>query len=187
MIINDKERSILQKYRPLLESNPPQIQEFYENLIMEENLSNLCIGKFIRMFPVRARQRILHSLDYLPQGFLARAPMEFITILSQIGTIGEQCFLQCPDLVTVKFEPNSICRHIHDKAFDRCISLVRVILPKSINSLGSKCFQGCDQLTELQYEGTAVEFSIIHLAKDWLEESKIKKIICSDKELNLNG
>lgn len=187
MIINDKERSILQKYRPLLESNPPRIQEFYENLIMEENLSNLCIGKFIRMFPIRARQRILHSLDYLPQGFLARAPMEFITIPSQIETIGEQCFLQCPDLVTVKFESNSICRHIHDKAFDKCISLTRVILPKSIVSLGSYCFNDCSELTELHYEGTASGFSTLHLAKDWLEGSKIKKIICSDKELKVNG
>ena len=187
MILNDKERSILQKYRPLLESDPPQIQEFYDKLIMDEDLPNLWIGKFIRMFPTKARQRILHSLDYLPQGFLARAPIEFITIPSQIETIGEQCFLQCPDLASVKFEPNSICRHIHDKAFDRCISLVKVILPKSINSLGSECFRGCDGLTELHYEGTALQFSIIHLAKDWLKGSSIKKIICSDKELKVNG
>ena len=188
MLINDKERSILQKYRPLLESNPPRIQEFYENLIMEENLSTVAIGRFIHMFPVRARQRILHSLDYLPQGFLARAiPLEFITIPSQIQTIGEQCFLQCADLSHVKFEEESICRHIHNKAFDKCVSLVRVILPKSIVSLGSYCFNDCSDLTELHYEGTALGFSTLHLAQDWLEGSKIKKIICSDKELKVNG
>ncbi|MBO5712300.1 MAG: leucine-rich repeat domain-containing protein [Acholeplasmatales bacterium] len=188
MILSDKERSILQKYRPLLESNPPQIQEFYDNLEMGENLSPIEIGRFIQMFSVQGRQKIKYTLDYFPTGFLARAlPLEFITIPSQIQTIGYQCFLQCADLTSVKFESNSICRHIHSKAFDKCVSLAQVILPKNLVSIGSYCFNDCSDLTELHYEGTALGFSTIHLAQDWLEGSKIKKIICSDKELKVNG
>ena len=187
MIINDKERSILQKYRPLLESNPPRIQEFYESLEMDESLSAVEIGKFIQMFSPRARQTIKYSLDYFPLGFLARAPIEFIIVPSQIQTIGQQCFLQCVDLATVKFEANSICRHIHYKAFDKCVNLAQVILPKNLVSIGSYCFNDCSELTELYYEGTALGFSTLHLAQDWLEGSKIKKIICSDKELKVNG
>lgn len=187
MNITDKERSILQKYRPLLESRPPQIQEFYESLEMDESLSAVEIGRFIQMFPPKARQTIKYSLDYFPIGFLARAPIEFIIVPSQIQTIGQECFLQCVDLATVKFEVNSICKHIHTKAFNKCVNLVQVILPKSLVSIGSYCFNDCSELTELHYEGTALQFISIHLAQDWLKGSKIKKIICSDRILAVNG
>ncbi len=187
MIINDKERSILQKYRPLLESNPPRIQEFYENLIWEENLSTVAIGRFIQMFPIRARQRILHSLDYLPEGFLAKCPLEFIIIPKGIETIGAGCFLQAPNLSHVKFEEESICRHIHDDAFQGCSRLRKVELPESILSIGPFCFNQCNSLTELHYKGSASKFSTINLRLDWLGGSKIKKIICNDKELKVNG
>lgn len=187
MIINDKERSILQKYRPLLESNPPRIQEFYENLIMEENLSTVAIGRFIQMFPTKTRHRILYSLDYLPEGFLAKCPLEFITIPKGIETIGAGCFLQAPNLSHVKFEEECICRHIHYGAFDRCSKLSRVELPESILSIGEYCFNECNSLTELYYKGSALKFSTIDLKRNWLGDSKIKKIICNDKELKVNG
>lgn len=187
MIINDKERSILQKYRPLLESNPPQIQEFYENLIMEENLSTIAIGRFIQMFPVKSRQRILHSLDYLPSGFLAKCPLEFIIIPKGIETIGIGCFLEASNLSYVKFEEDCICRHIHDGAFNGCSRLSKFELPESILSIGPFCFNQCSSLTELHYKGSASKFISIDLKLNWLGGSKIKKIICSDKELKVNG
>jgi hypothetical protein len=185
MILTDKERSILTKYRPLLEARPPLVQDFYDNLIMEENLSTIEIGRFIQMFNPEAQAKIIYQLNYFPEGLFAQNELDAITIPSHIETIGPGCFLQCQNLRVVDFERGAVCRHIHYGAFDRCSELVTVVLPLDIVSIAEYSFNGCTNLTKLHFNGPAIKFSTVDLKVDWLGGSNIKKIICTDRELNI--
>ena len=61
----------------------------------------------------------------------------------------------CTKLISIDFEENSQLEYIERGAFDRCESLISVILPPSLISLGTFSFCRCYSLKTIIYCGTA--------------------------------
>ena len=149
------------------------------------------------------------GLNYIPHKFLCRANsiksfeipdhikrieyeafhdctnLTSITIPDSVTSIEEYAFYNCISLTNVII-PNSVTS-ISYCAFDYCISLTNVTIPNSVTSIGEWVFFDCKKLTQINYLGTKKE-ALTKLKvrnKRWREDSSIKKIICTDGEIDL--
>lgn len=98
--------------------------------------------------------------------------------------IGHDAFSDNEDLVTVDLG-NSLVE-LGDSAFSNCISLVEVIMPNTIEKVGNRIFYLCTVHT-FKYKGTVEQCkqSCLYSDNKWRSYSTIKKIICTDGELEL--
>ena len=74
-------------------------------------------------------------------------------------------------------------------AFFLCSNLTSVVISSSINNIEEYEFDVCISLEELKFKGTkkqTIQSGIGNKSrKRWRKNSPIKKIICSDREINL--
>jgi len=75
--------------------------------------------------------------------------------------------------------PDNI-RYIDAYAFESCIGLKQINIPKSVISIGDCAFALCNNLETIYYEGTIEEWENIVLGNDWANMTSLSQIICSD-------
>lgn len=68
---------------------------------------------------------------------------------SVVSSIGASVFSGCSKLTDVEF-PESLIS-LGDKALEKCIALVSVDLPSTLEKLGANAFNGCTKLTEVNF------------------------------------
>lgn len=70
-----------------------------------------------------------------------------IVIGSQITRIGDEVFLDCPNVASVTI-PDSVTS-IGKRAFEDCTNLAGVTIPSGVTSIGDSAFSGCYRLTSV--------------------------------------
>ena len=98
--------------------------------------------------------------------------------------IGHDAFSDNEDLVTVDLGDSLV--ELGDGAFSYCTSLVEVTIPNTIKKVGYGIFYLCT-LHTFRYKGTVEQYkqSCLYLDSNWRSYSTIKRIICTDGELEL--
>lgn len=131
--------------------------------------------------------------------------LKTVTLGSNVAVMGQGAFAGCFNLVEVNlnevltsispycFEysdiaslslPNSITS-IGKGAFESCQLLESLTINRGLTSIGDDVFQHCDNLSALNYEGTVEEWSQIELSENWLRESIVETIHCSDGDVSV--
>lgn len=85
--------------------------------------------------------------------------LKSIEIPASVETIGVSAFLNCSQLQTVYFEPNStlkeiagVCSRKPHGAFSNCITLSSIEIPSSVTTIGVAAFYGCSNLQQITFE-----------------------------------
>lgn len=73
-------------------------------------------------------------------------PIESLTVLSSVTTIGDFAFVGCTSLTTINLSEG--VTSLGDSAFERT-SLERVVLPRSMTSIGSRAFADIETLSRI--------------------------------------
>lgn len=102
-----------------------------------------------------------------------------------LTTIEDEAFGNCASLNMIEI-PESVSA-IHDRVFYQCDELKFVTLPKTIQYIGNEVFDGCGKLSFIKFNGTKEEFNKTNMAKhqDWLLGSYIRKVKCTDGDIDL--
>ncbi|MBQ7990226.1 MAG: leucine-rich repeat protein [Oscillospiraceae bacterium] len=98
--------------------------------------------------------------DGLPRGcFKDCQALEMVNIPAAIPKIGDECFMGCLELATVKFGNNgsSDCTEIGNYTFKNCTSLTDVTLSDSLTKIGNEAFYYCISLPNITYPDTLEE------------------------------
>lgn len=86
-----------------------------------------------------------------------------------------------------RFEIFPAVTKIKELSFARCPKLTEVILPEKLDYIGNGAFYLCNNLNQLNYPGTMEDWKNIEAEFhfNWNNGSSIKKIVCSDGEIEL--
>ena len=74
---------------------------------------------------------------------------------------------------------------IETNLFARCNNLTSVTLSKNLTSIAAQAFNNCSSLTELNYNGTVLEWYRLTLYENWLYNTPVTKVICSNGTVSL--
>ena len=73
--------------------------------------------------------------------------MKEIVIGSSVEIIKSNAFENCPQLTTITFNQNSQLKTIEEYAFQNCINLKSILLPKSLEKIDfKKVFENCTEI-----------------------------------------
>lgn len=106
-----------------------------------------------------------------------------VTIPYGVEKISENMFIGCDSLKNVSI-PDSV-KKIGESAFQSCQSLENITLPNSITRIENYTFYKCSKLTSITFKGTKEEWNRISKANVWSGGPSIKKIICTDGEIEI--
>ena len=129
---------------------------------------------------------LLQGLTYIPRSYLFNSSIEYFTIPEHIQGIEDYAFFGCNKLGSLII-PDAV-KNIGTWAFTGCHKLKNLAIGKNVESIGSYAFFGCDSLreitinqplTKVNYELTEGFFKLLRT------DTKIKKIICTDGEIDL--
>lgn len=109
--------------------------------------SNLVLPAYVEyqgdLYPVK-------SVDGMGYGF-KMAQIVTISLPNTVEEIADMCFAGNEWLTSVTFdEEHTKWNKIGMRAFERCISLESITLPKSLSSIGEDAFVGCTSLREVK-------------------------------------
>lgn len=110
--------------------------------------------------------------------------LKSVIIGNGVDYISKDAFIWCDKLTTVVIGDN--VKWIGDGAFHACKSLKNIELPDSVEEIGVAAFGNCT-LTSIKYLGSKKD-ALLKLNgknKRWRDWSEIKKIICTDGDINL--
>ena len=62
-----------------------------------------------------------------------------------------------PKITSVSFKKSGVCKSIGVSAFERCIYLTSITIPKSVTTMGNYAFSGCTRLKEINFNAKAME------------------------------
>ena len=74
---------------------------------------------------------------------------------------------------------------IEDGAFSSCNMLTKVVISGGVTHIGTGIFYNCPELKEITYSGTIEQWKNIDKFDTWNIWSSIKKVVCTDGEINL--
>ena len=162
----------------LIEENTTKAwEEIYRRYINTSKLN----GELTTIF-LSANINPLDYLDFIPDYYLYQADISAFTIPKSIKDIGICAFtgsmiedISVPEGVTI----------IDDYAFDNCIYLQHVELPKSLKTMGSKVFGNCSNLKEIHYSGSKEDWWNMQRYGNWHEDSAITTVHCNDGDLKV--
>jgi len=80
-----------------------------------------------------------------------------VKIAASITEIGNEAFLDCESLESVKFAANSNLTSIGDAAFGNCKRLRNVEIPESVTKIGNGAFSHCESFSEIRIPDSVVE------------------------------
>lgn len=85
-----------------------------------------------------------------------------VKVPSNVETIGQAAFAECPDLASFIFDSGSELQSIASSAFMDCISLERITIPSMVVDIGVwPLFSGCVSLTSIDVDINNMAFSSI--------------------------
>lgn len=88
-------------------------------------------------------------------------------------------------LVTNLVIPDCVT-YIGGLAFDRCLCLNGITIPKSVKTINRGAFWFCTNLTNIYFEGTKSEWQAISKGENWKNQVPSScKVHCSDGDLNI--
>ena len=106
-----------------------------------------------------------------------------LIIPDSVVFVGSGSFTFCSHLVNVDIGKGKLS--IEDSAFSNCNSLTKVVMGGGVVSLGTGVFYNCQGLKEIIYRGTLKQWKNIDKSGSWNIRSSLKKVICTDGEINL--
>lgn len=71
---------------------------------------------------------------------------------------------------------------IGDDAFNG-MNIETVYIPKTITKIGSKAFNGCAQLTNITFQGTTAQWSMVQKTADWNASTGAYTIYCANQSI----
>ncbi len=77
---------------------------------------------------------------------------EELVIPKDVTTIKTSAFMNCTEIISVKFEESSTCVNISDNVFKGCNNLTSIIIPDTLTSIGANAFINCSKLQYNPYE-----------------------------------
>lgn len=89
----------------------------------------------------------------------------------------------CINLTNITI-PNSVIS-IDKWAFESCVSLEKITIPNSVTWIGYQIFSGCSSLTNIDFQGTMIEWNNIDKDDSWRGGSSLKTITCTDGTITL--
>ena len=102
---------------------------------------------------------------------------------NSINTITKDTYYNCDSLTTVII-PNNVTS-IGEWAFGECDILDSVTIPNSVTSIGNYAFAQCSKLTSITYEGTIAEWNAISKGSNWIMQTSLETIHCTDGDITL--
>lgn len=122
----------------------------------------------------------LSYMRTIPPMCFGKVDIEEIVIPGNIEVIKTYAFLSC-NVRKIYIEEG--VKEIDDSAFNSCLNLVDISIPKSIAYIGYGPLAGSPKLTEINFRGTKEEFSEIEKSESWNPRPKIKTVICTDGKI----
>lgn len=128
-----------------------------------------------------------------------------IFLPSSINVIEDNVFSHCTKLETFTI-PDNVTRiqdgtyissglksieipegitEIGGQAFAYCNSLESVTLNNGLRTIDFMAFQSCKKLTAITFKGTKTQWETINKASDWMKDTPIKTIHCTDGDIAL--
>ena len=99
-------------------------------------------------------------------------------IPSNIESIGNHAFAENQKLKVANI-PEGISK-LGVGAFANCLNLRIVNIPKSVTNIGFNCFFHCKDLVTVNYAGTQEEWREVKRGSNWLAQTQVTEINCSD-------
>lgn len=106
-----------------------------------------------------------------------------LIIPDNVVFVGSSSFSFCSHLVSVDTGKGQLS--IEDGAFSSCNMLTKVVIGGGVINIGTGIFYNCPELKEIDYGGTIKQWKNIHKFDSWSIWSSIKKVICTDGEINV--
>ena len=107
-----------------------------------------------------------------------------ILVIGDISSVGEFAFSTCPNITKIIILDGVFKTDWY--AFADCTSLRSVVISKTVDTIGYYTFNGCVNLESIVFEGTKDEWNKVSHGNDWLKETKVTEIICSDGIIPVN-
>lgn len=126
----------------------------------------------------------IKRIKEIPYRFLAGTPIESFIIPNGVDTVGNEAFRDCISLTSIDI-PNNVTT-LRDYVFFDCNKLTSVTIGDGVTTIGGNVFGYCSNLTEITYNGTIEQWKNIKEDRRWNYRSFIKKIICSDGDIELS-
>ena len=80
-----------------------------------------------------------------------------VTIGANVTRIPANLFYCATNVVSVNFQPESVCKEIGDKAFSNLPNLSMIELPNGVSIIGSRSFEWCSSLRKVIFPSTVIE------------------------------
>ena len=155
---------------------------FGENLIIPENIIRIGSSAFSVIDNLKT-VTLGSNVTVMGQGaFAGCLNLVEVNLNEVLTSISPYCF-ECSNIASLSL-PSSITS-IGKYAFESCQLLESLTINRGLTSIGDDVFQHCDNLSALNYEGTVEEWSQIELSENWLRESIIETIHCSDGDVSV--
>lgn len=109
--------------------------------------------------------------------------LQHINIPYGVTFINTDAFSGCSGLTSITI-PDSVT-YIGDGSFCDCTSLASIEISKSVTEIGDYAFSGCINLEKIKFNGTMAEWADVEIGSDYIEDSPVKYIICSDGTISV--
>jgi hypothetical protein len=121
------------------------------------------------------------SIDY--GAFYGCTGLESITIPDSVTSISSDAFRNCTSLTGITI-PDSVTS-IGESAFSDCTGLESVTIGNSVTIINFRAFSGCTGLESITFTGTMAQWNAVNKGSDYLYNTKVTTIQCSDGNVNL--
>ena len=101
-----------------------------------------------------------------------------IMIPNSVTRIGNHAFQCCSGIANMVIPDRVTC--IGSQSFMGCRKLKNVVIPNSVTYIGNWAFRGCSDLGKIIFNGTIEKWNNINKGIDYLKNTTIKAIHCSD-------
>ena len=83
------------------------------------------------------------------RAFARNQRLKKVNFPEKLHRLGKECYKECSNLVSVKFDNMCVLRRIPEGAFDSCLRLQQVWMPDSVHIIGTRAFYRCKELKKL--------------------------------------
>lgn len=107
------------------------------------------------------------------------SPSLYFALANSIVSIEETAFIGCANLQSILI-PDGALTNIGNNAFENCVSLMHINIPRSVTTIGANAFKGCHNLKcgSVMFENKAEEFVSL-LVSSGIPRVALKPCICA--------
>ena len=110
--------------------------------------------------------------------FIDCSGLTSVTIGNSVTCIDDYAFKGCSGIANMVIPDRVTC--IGSQSFMGCRKLKNVVIPNSVTYIGNWAFSGCSDLSKIIFNGTIEKWNNINKEIDYLKNTAIKAIHCSD-------